>query len=131
MNSDAHKDITMIADEAFRARRAAGIKTLAERMREDPERARRMDNILAQLRLEQQFFEAMEELGVSAAELARRTKRKPAAISRDLAGGFSAAKLGRLREMADAIGYDVVPLLLPRDRNERRSKLKRIVKELT
>ena len=44
----------------------------------------------------------------------------PASISRDLSGGLSTAKnFGRVREMADAVGYDVVALLVPRDPVER------------
>jgi len=78
----------------------------------------------------QQFIDAMEQQHISAAELARRVNRKPASISRDLSGGLSTAKLGRVREMADAVGYDVVALLVPRDPVERKKAIGRVAKEL-
>jgi hypothetical protein len=110
----------MNANEARTHRRASGGKSLEERLRQDPERARRIDEHLAELRLEQQFIDAMEHLHMTAAQLARRVKRQPAAISRDLAGGLSAAKLGRVREMAAAVDCDVLTLLVPHDPEERK-----------
>jgi hypothetical protein len=110
----------MNAHEARARRRASGRKTLEERLRQDPERTRRIDEHLVELRLEQQFIDAMEHQHMSAAELARRVKRQPAAISRDLAGGLSAAKLGRVREMAAAVDCDVLTLLIPHDPEERK-----------
>ncbi|MHB8195855.1 MAG: hypothetical protein ACYDFQ_07215 [Vulcanimicrobiaceae bacterium] len=101
------------------------------RLREEPCLARKIDAYVEELHLEQQFLDVMQHQQINAAELARRTKRKPAAISRDLAGGLSSAKLGRVREMADAVGYDVVALLVPRDPTERRSTIERVSRELT
>jgi hypothetical protein len=110
----------MNAHEARTHRRASGRKTLEERLRHNPDRARRIDEHLAELRLEQQFIDAMEHLNMTAAQLARRVKRQPAAISRDLAGGLSAAKLGRVRELAAAVDCDVLTLLIPHDPEERK-----------
>jgi predicted transcriptional regulator len=92
--------------------------------------ARRIDKHLAHLRLEQQMIDAMQHQHVTAAELARRVSRQPSAISRDLNGGLSKAKIGRIEEMAEAVGYDFVPLVLPRDREERRKALDRLRREL-
>lgn len=81
----------MNASEARAARRAAGVKTLEERMREDPATNARIEKYLARLRLEQQMIDAMDRAHVTAAELARRVSRQPSAISRDLNGGLSKA----------------------------------------
>jgi hypothetical protein len=83
-----------------------------------------------EMRLEQQFIEAMQAQNITGAELARRTKSRPASISRDLTGGLSSAKLGRVRQMAAAVGYDVVTVLIPRDPNERRKPLEKVSREL-
>lgn len=113
----------MNASEAREARRAGGKRNLSQRLRDNPEVAARIDAYLDGFRLEQQFLDAMQEEDVSAAELARRTNRKPAAISRDLGGGLGGAKLGRVREMAAAVGYDVVAVLVPKDPKRREKVL--------
>ena len=120
----------MNAAEARQARNAKGTKSLSARLRENPEMTQRIGRYAKELRLEQQFLDAMQRQEITAAELARRTKRKPASISRDLAGGLSSAKLGRVREMADAVGYDVVTVLVPRDASERRKTIAKVSKEL-
>jgi len=120
----------MNATEARKQRQAAGKQSLSERLRSDENMARRIDAHLEELRLEQQFLDAMQAQHISGAELARRTKSKPASISRDLAGGLSSAKLGRVREMADAVGYDVVTLLVPRDPHERKRTIEKLSHEL-
>jgi hypothetical protein len=122
------KDI-MNAIEARNARKAKRQKNLSQRLREDSDMARRIDAYLEDLRLEQQFIDEMQHEKISAAELARRTKRKPAAISRDLAGGLSSAKLGRVREMAAAIDCDVVAFLVPRDPVRRAEAVGRMTAE--
>jgi hypothetical protein len=120
----------MNAREAWAARRAAGVKTLEERVREDPARNARIEKHLAHMRLEQQMLDAMDRSKVTAAELARRVSRQPSAISRDLNGGLSRAKLGRIEELAEAIDHDFVVLVLPRNRAERRKALDRAAREL-
>jgi hypothetical protein len=120
----------MNATEAGKIRQKKGKQSLSMRLRENPEMARRIDAYVDELRLEQQFLDAMRLKQVTAAELARRMKRKPASISRDLAGGLSTAKLGRVREMANAVGYDIVAVLVPRDPVERRKTLARVSKQL-
>jgi len=120
----------MNAIEAGKVRQKKSKPNLSMRLRESPEMARRIDAYVDELRLEQQFLDAMRLKHVTAAELARRTKRKPASISRDLAGGLSTAKLGRVREMANAFGYDIVAVLVPRDPAERHKTLARVSKQL-
>jgi hypothetical protein len=120
----------MNAIEARAARRRAGKTTLEQRLRKSPEMAQRIDRHLAHLRLEQQMADAMQRQHVTAAELARRLSRQPSAISRDLKGGLSKAKIGRVEDMAEAVGYDFVALVLPRDPKERRETLERLTREL-
>jgi hypothetical protein len=120
----------MNATEARKQRQAAGQQSLSARMRADKDMARRIDAYLEDLRLEQQFIDVMLTQQITGAELARRTKSKPASISRDLNGGLSSAKLGRVRQMADAVGYDVVTLLLPRDPNERKKTISKLSHDL-
>ena len=120
----------MNATEARKKRQAVKSLSLSTRLRENSEMARKIDAHLDELHLEQQFIDAMRTQNISGAELARRTKSKPAAISRDLAGGLSAAKLGRVRKMAAAVGYDIVTLLVPRDPHERKRAFEEISREL-
>ena len=121
----------MNAIEARKRRQTAKAKSLSTRLRENEEMARRIDAYVEELGLEQQFIDAMQAQNITGAEFARRTKSKPAAISRDLAGGLSSAKLGRVRQMAAAIGYDVLTLLIPRDPGERRKTLEKVASELS
>ena len=120
----------MNATDARAARRRAGKTTLEERLRKSPEMAERIDKQLAHLRLEQQMADGMQRQHVTVDELARRLSRQPSAISRDLKGGLSKAKIGRVEDMAAAVGYDFVALVLPRDRKERRETLERLTRDL-
>lgn len=117
----------MNAREALEKRKARHLPSLSDQLRTDPDMARRIDTKLEELRLEQQFIDAMEAQHITGAELARRTKSKPASVSRDLAGGLSSAKLGRVREMAAAVDCDVVTLLVPRDPEKRKSVIERLL----
>lgn len=121
----------MNATDARKQRQAANKKPLSARLRGDDGMAQRINAHLEELRLEQQFLDAMQAQHITGAELARRTKRKPASISRDLAGGLSSAKLGRVRQMADAVGYDIVTLLVPRNAADRKKTIERLSVELT
>ena len=121
----------MNGTEARKQRQAAKQQSLSARLRADANMARRIDAHLEELRLEQQFIDAMQAQHISGAELARRTKSKPASISRDLAGGLSSAKLGRVRQMADAVECDVVTLLVPRNPEEKKRAIAKFSHELT
>jgi len=102
-------------------RKTRGGSTLIERVKSDPARAARIDQLIAHASIEQ-FVEAiMERKHVSVAELARRMKAKAPQISRDLNGGLSRVTISRLSTIADALGYDFVPALVPRsDESKRR-----------
>ncbi|HTD36137.1 MAG TPA: hypothetical protein VK669_01390 [Candidatus Limnocylindrales bacterium] len=99
-------------------------------MRDDPRMAERMARHRQDLRLEQQVIDAMQRQHVTAAELARRVSCQPSAISRDLKGGLSKAKLGRVEQLANAIEHDFIAFVIPRDPAERRRTVDRIAKEL-
>jgi hypothetical protein len=117
----------MNATKPHKQRQAAKKQSLSTRLRANAGMARRIDAHLEEMRLEQQFLDVMESQHITGAELARRTKSKPASISRDLAGGLSSAKLGRVREMADAVGCDVVTLLVPRDPAQRKKAIRKVL----
>lgn len=121
----------MNAIEARKQRQTGKQKSLSARLRESGDMAHRIDTYVDELRLEQQFIDAMQAQNITGAELARRTKSKPAAISRDLSGGLSSAKLGRVRQMAAAVGYDVITMLVPRDPGERKKAIAKVSRELT
>lgn len=121
----------MNAIDARKQRQAAKKGSLSTRLRADAVMAQRIDAHLEELRLEQQFLDAMQAQHITGAELARRTKSKPGSISRDLAGGLSSAKLGRVRQMADAVGCDVVTILVPRNPEERKRTIDKVSHELT
>lgn len=92
-------------------------------MRKDPARSVRLDARTAAFKLEDQISRAMESEGVSATQLAERIKAGKATISRDLRGGLTRANYQRIVSMASALNHDVVTLLLPRSRKQRREKL--------
>jgi transcriptional regulator with XRE-family HTH domain len=64
----------------------------------------------------------MEHEHVTAAELARRLNAKPPQISRDLHGGLSKATVSRLSMIAEALGYDFFPALVPRADEPKRQR---------
>jgi predicted XRE-type DNA-binding protein len=70
--------------------------------------------------LEMQFRRAMESQDVSPARLAEMLEVAPSSVSRDLNGGLSDAKLGRLRAMAKHLNHELIPLVLPRNRRARK-----------
>ncbi len=102
-----------------------------ERVREgSPERAARITEMAAVFSLEHQIHRAMEEANVSSNELAARLGADKAVVSRDLSGGLSRAKFQRIVRVADALDYDVVPLMLPRDTHKRKQRLAKVFAEL-
>jgi transcriptional regulator with XRE-family HTH domain len=72
--------------------------------------------------VEQLVQAIMEHEHVTAAELARRLNAKPPQISRDLRGGLSKATLSRLSMIAEALGYDFFPALVPRADEAKRER---------
>jgi hypothetical protein len=80
--------------------------------------------------VEEQLSQAMQRQGVSSAELARRAGVPRAGVCRDLKGGLSAAKLGRLHEIADAVRHDVFVCIVPRDGKARNELLAFLLRSL-
>jgi hypothetical protein len=80
--------------------------------------------------LEEQMSQAMQRQGVSSAELARRVGVPPAGVCRDLKGGLSAAKLGRVQEIADAVRHDVFVCIVPRDGKARKALVASLLRSL-
>lgn len=108
---------------AAEARKRRGGSTLVERSRQDAKRAARIDRLVAEASVEHALQELMEIENVTAAELARRVKSKPPQISRDLHGGLSKARVSRLVKLAGALGYDFVPVFIPRGEAKQRENL--------
>jgi len=88
----------------------------------DPERAARIEALTKAADVEQIVQSIMAAQHISAAELARRLDAKPPQISRDLHGGLRKATLTRLVMIAEALGYDFVPALVPRNKPAQRNR---------
>lgn len=88
----------------------------------DPERAARIDQFAKAADVEQMVQAAMVSQDVTAAELARRINAKPPQVSRDLHGGLRRATLARLAIIAEALGYEFVPVLVPRKDSAQRDQ---------
>jgi transcriptional regulator with XRE-family HTH domain len=107
---------------AAEARKKRGGTTLVERTMRDPVRAARIERRTKAADIEQMVQTIMASRQVTAAELARRINAKPPQISRDLHGGLRRATLGRLAIIAEALGYEFVPVLVPRDDSAQRRR---------
>jgi predicted XRE-type DNA-binding protein len=112
----------MNADEFAKRLRAQGIPTLVERIRRDPVRAARIDRELLAISLEDQIFRIMKKSKITATELAKKLKVPKSQISRDLNGGLSKARLGRLHQIAAALNHDLVAVVVPHDLTKARKK---------
>lgn len=112
----------MNADEHAKLLRAQGIPTLSERIRRDPVRAARIDRELLAISLEVQIMRIMERSKITATDLAKKLKVPKSQISRDLNGGLSKARLGRLHQIAAALNHDLVAVVVPRDLSKARKK---------
>jgi transcriptional regulator with XRE-family HTH domain len=100
---------------AIEARKRRGGPTLFEREMADVNIRERVEAERAGISLELQVRDAMESAKMTPADLARLLAVPRSTVSRDLKGGLSNAKLGRVRAIADKLNYDVVPLVLPRE----------------
>ena len=95
----------------------APIKSLLDRKMENPDYRRRFEARYDQFKLEIQILNALESQGLTYDALAQTLHTKKSNISRDLrGGGFSCAKISRIRQMADALGMVFVPLMIPKDK---------------
>jgi hypothetical protein len=105
---------------AREARERRSGSTLFEREMLNVEIREHVEAERADISLELQVRDAMDAAKMTAADLARMLSVPRSTISRDLKGGLSNAKLGRVRAIADKLNYDVFPLVLPRDPGARR-----------
>jgi len=92
----------------------AKVKSLFEREMEDLGFRTRFEEEHEIFKLEVQLLAALERRKITYDELAHKLHTKKSNISRDLRqGGISSAKIGRIREMAHALGLTFLPLLVP------------------
>ncbi len=81
-----------------------------------------------ELQLEVQFLLALEEQGLTYEKFAKKIGSSKGNVSRDFKGrGLQKATIDRLIKMAQALGLEFLPLLLPRDRRSRRKKLEELL----
>jgi transcriptional regulator with XRE-family HTH domain len=99
--------------------------TLMEReMERSPDRAARIRAHSRLFTLEAQIQHAMTELSLSAKDLAERLHMDKAMLSRDLNGGLSKAKFHRIASVVEALGYEIIPLIVPVDTGKREESLR-------
>lgn len=82
--------------------------------------------------LELQILRALEERGYTYEEFARKIGTSKGNVSRDLKiRGLGKASMERIQKMAEALGLEFVPLLLPKDKKERRARAKEVMKKVS
>ena len=90
------------------------VKGLLERKLENPVYRTRFERQYPAFVLEVQILKALEEKGWTFEDLARKLHTKKNNVSRDLsAGGIRSATIKRLSRMAEALGMEFLPLLIP------------------
>lgn len=100
------------------------VKTLFEKEMAQPSFRGRYEEHKEALKLELQILEALEQKHMTYDVFAKLLGTKKSNVSRDLkGGGLRSATIRRVEEMAKALGYDFLPLLLPRNKKERTKKL--------
>ncbi len=99
-------------------------KTLFDREMARPSFRSKFNDQKETLRIELQILEVLERKRMTYETFAKLLGTRKSNISRDLKGkGLGSATLKRVAEMARVLGYDFLPLLLPRDKQERLQKL--------
>jgi transcriptional regulator with XRE-family HTH domain len=91
-------------------------------MRRDPATAALIDAELLAISLEAQILRIMEHSNITATELAKKLNVPKSQVSRDLNGGLSKARLGRLHQIAAALNHDLVAVVVPQDLAKSRKK---------
>lgn len=86
--------------------------SLFERRMADSAFRKRFEKAYPAFELEVQFLKALEEKKWTYAKLAQTLGTSKSNISRDLSGGIRKASLERVSRMAQALGYDLLPLLI-------------------
>jgi transcriptional regulator with XRE-family HTH domain len=104
-------------------------KTLFEKEMEHPGYREKFERERKEFELEVQILKALEDRGYTYEEFAEMIGSSKGNISRDLKGrGLSRASIERIQKMADVLGLDFVPLLLPRDRKRRQTRVREVLK---
>ena len=81
-----------------------------------------------EFQLEIQLLNELEEQGLTYEKFAQKIGSSKGNISRDLKSrGLKRATVDRVVRMAQALGLEFVPLLLPKDRIRRRKKLEELL----
>ena len=65
--------------------------------------------------LEYQIAMAMETQGISQAELAKRLDVDKSVVSKDLSGALKKAGMKKLKEIAEALDCEFVPMFIPKE----------------
>lgn len=81
-----------------------------------------------EFQLELQLLKELESQGLTYEKFAQKIGSSKGNVSRDLkARGLKRATVDRVVKMAQALGLEFIPLLLPKDRIRRRKKLKELL----
>lgn len=85
----------------------------------------------AQFKIELQILQALENAGYTYEQFAKKIGSSKGNVSRDLKGrGLGKASIKRIQKMAEALGLEFVPLLLPKDKKKRREFVKGVLKKV-
>jgi|ERR1022692_1980247 transcriptional regulator with XRE-family HTH domain len=101
--------------------------TLLERARKNKRMASLIDKHRSMLSLEIQFERELKRRNESPARFAKKIGSNRSTVSRDLHGGLSKAKLERVASMANALDCDLVTIILPREADERKDRLREVL----
>ena len=103
-------------------------KSLFERQMEKRHFQENYEREYQEFKLEMQFLLALEQQGLTYEKFAKKIGSSKGNISRDLKGrGLQKATVERIVKMAQALGLEFLPLLLPKDRRGRRKKLEELL----
>lgn len=99
-------------------------KTLFEKRMENASFREKFEAHEKEFQLELQFLNALEKEGLTYEEFGKRINSSKGNVARDLkTKGLGRATLHRIEKMANALGLEFVPLLLPKNRRQRAEKL--------
>lgn len=103
-------------------------KSLFEKEMEKKHFKENFEREYQEFKLEMQFLMALEEQGLTYEKFAKKIGSSKGNVSRDLKGhGLEKATIDRVVRMAQALGLEFLPLLLPKDRRQRRKKLQELL----
>ena len=104
-------------------------KTLIEKEMERPGFLEKYLRERTEFELEVQILRALEDRGFTYEEFAEKIGTSKGNVSRDLKSrGLGRASLERIQKMADALGLEFLPLLLPKNKKKRRERVIEMLK---